>query len=221
MLSGGLKLSTAMSGGKKQLKERLLMIVGHPRRNAGTLAAVMILTVLCSMVTFTGRVSGQEADIPEGMAGISGSGNDAEVSSVPVGDDAEGPADAAAESTSIAPIDLNDGRDYTLKIGGEAVPGSGEYRIDWIELNWIHDRTEETLQTICPEDVKVLYTRALEDIRSGDGKCGPMRRQRSLCSPNRCARPRICRRARWENSRPTKTGCCCPRWWAGLSSWRI
>nr|WP_300860061.1 M56 family metallopeptidase [uncultured Acetatifactor sp.] len=170
VLSGGLKLSTAMSGGKKQLKERLLMIVGHPRRNAGTLAAVMILTVLCSMVTFTGRVSGQEADIPEGMAGISGSGNDAEVSSVPVGDDAEGPADAAAESTSIAPIDLNDGRDYTLKIGGEAVPGSGEYRIDWIELNWIHDRTEETLQTICPEDVKVLYTRALEDIRSGDGK---------------------------------------------------
>ena len=26
------------------------------------------------------------------------------------------------------------------------------------------------MQTICPEDVKVLYTRALEDIRSGDGK---------------------------------------------------
>lgn len=174
VLSGSLKLSTAMSGGKKQLKERLLMIVGRPRRRAGAMAAVMILTVLCSLMTFTGRVSGQEADGSGATAVISGSGNSPDA---PVGTTENGTADptdrsgeSGTESTSIVPIDLGDGKDYALKIGGETALGSGEYRIDWIALNRIHDRTEETLQTIRPEDVRVLYTRSQEDIRNGDGK---------------------------------------------------
>lgn len=174
VLSGGLKLSTAMSGGKKQLKERLLMIVGRPRRRAGALAAVMVLTVLCSLMTFTGRVSGQESEGSGGMAAISGSSNSPDAAVVMTENGKEEPAGlsggSGTESTSIVPIDLGDGKDYALKIGGETALGSGEYRIDWIALNRIHDRREETLQTIRPEDVRVLYTRSLEDIRNGDGK---------------------------------------------------
>lgn len=156
VLSGSLKLSTAMSGGKRLLKERLLMIVGRPRRRAGTLAAVLVLTVLCSLVTFTDKVSGQETKNPGGMAAISGSGNATDVTA----------------STSIIPIDLGDGKDYALKIGGEVALDSGEYRIDWIALNRIHDRTEETLQTIRPEEMRVLYTKPLEDVRNGNGQRG-------------------------------------------------
>lgn len=174
VLSGGLKLSTAMSGGKKQLKERLLMIVGRPRRRAGALAAVMVLTVLCSLMTFTGRVSGQETDGSGPTAAISGSSNSPDAAVVMTENGTEELAglseESGTESTSIVPIDLGDGKDYALKIGGETALGSGEYRIDWIALNRIHDRTEETLQTIRPEDVRVLYTRSLEDIRNGDGK---------------------------------------------------
>ena len=62
------------------------------------------------------------------------------------------------------------GEEHLLKIIGQAVPGSGQYRIDQIALNRVQGRREEPLQTIRPEDVRVLYTRALEDIRGGAGQ---------------------------------------------------
>lgn len=161
----GWKLSTALSSGKKLLKERLQVIVGEPKRQAGALALVMVLTAFFTAATFTGRVDGKEletdgtpvdfGDMVSVDMGKEGGGND---------------SDSAAESTAIQSIDLGDGREYTLKIRGEAVPGSGKYRIDRIELNWVHDRTEDTLQTILPEDVRVLYTRSLEDIKNSNGQ---------------------------------------------------
>lgn len=172
----GWKLSTAMSSGKKLLKERLMVIVGEPRRHAGALAGVMLLTALCMAVTFTGRVSGQETeedaareerkDTAPGDAAFvrTGSGK------------AGALAAAGAESTAILPVNLGEGKEempgeeHLLKIIGQAVPGSGQYRIDQIALNRVQGRREEPLQTIRPEDVRVLYTRALEDIRGGVGQ---------------------------------------------------
>ena len=154
----GWKLSIAMSSGKKLLKERLQVIVGEPKRQAGALVLVMVLTAFFTAATFTGKVDGRELET-DGAPGESG-----DVFS------ADNSLDSPAESTAIRPVDLGDGREYTLKIVGEAVSGNGEYRIDRIELNWVHDRMEDTLQTILPEDVRVLYTRSLEDIRNGNGQ---------------------------------------------------
>ena len=53
--AGGLQLSTTMSGGKKQLKERLRMIVEQPGRTVGALVLVLLLVALGLMITFTGR----------------------------------------------------------------------------------------------------------------------------------------------------------------------
>lgn len=161
----GWKLSTAMSSGKKLLKERLLVIVGEPRRHAGALAGVMLLTALCMAATFTGRVSGQEPEgdtsktTPEDAA-FDGTGSGKE----------SAPSTDGAESTAIVSVKLEAGKEHVLKISGEAMPGSSQYRIDQIELNWVHDRMEETMQTIRPEDMRVLYTRPLEEIRSGGGQ---------------------------------------------------
>lgn len=172
----GWKLSTAMSSGKKLLKERLLVIVGEPRRHAGALAGVMLLTALCTAVTFTGRVSGQETeedaaweemkDTAPGDAAFVRTGS-GKVSAL---------AADGAESMAIVPVSLGEGKEempgeeHLLKIIGQAVPGSGQYRIDQIALTRVQGRREEPLQTIRPEDVRVLYTRALEDIRGGAGQ---------------------------------------------------
>ncbi len=164
----GWKLSTAMSSGKKLLKERLMVIVTQPTRHAGALAVVMLLTALCMAATFTGRASGQEPGdastelqedtYPEERKDTAptGSGN--------------GTGPAAPESTAIVPVNQMNGEEHLLKITGQAIPGSGQYRIDQIALTRVQDRREEILQTIRPEDVRVLYTRSLEDIRSGDGQ---------------------------------------------------
>ena len=161
----GWKLSTAMSSGKKLLKERLQVIVGEPKRQAGALALVMVLTAFFAAATFTGRVDGKELETDGAPVDFG------DMVSVDIGkENGENGSGSAAESTAIQSIDLGDGREYTLKISGEAVPGKAEYRIGRIELNWVHDRTEDTLQTILPEDVRVLYTRSLEDIKNGNGQ---------------------------------------------------
>ena len=54
-----LEASTAMSSGKKLLKERLMVIVREPGKHAGAMAAVLLLTALFGTATFTGRVSGR------------------------------------------------------------------------------------------------------------------------------------------------------------------
>lgn len=160
----GWKLSTAMSSGKKLLKERLLVIVGEPRRHAGALAGVMLLTALCAAVTFTGRVSGQEAEDADltDLEGVASENMEGIASQETGGGNGGNPSVDAAEST--ATVSING---HILKISGEAIPGSGLYRIDQIEVNQVRDRREETLQTIRPEDMRVLYTRPLEEIRSG------------------------------------------------------
>ncbi len=171
----GWKLSTAMSSGKKLLKERLLVIVAQPRRHAGALAGVMLLTALCTAVTFTGRVSGQEtedADLEERKDTAPG-----DAAFVRTGSGkGSAPATDGVESTAIVPVNLGErkeempGEEHLLKIIGQAVPGGAQYRIDQIALTRVQGRREETLQTIRPEDVRVLYTRSLEDIRGGAGQ---------------------------------------------------
>lgn len=60
----GLQLSTSMSGGKRQLKERLQMIVEGPKKAAGALAVLFVLAAVILTATFTGRREGQEAEPP-------------------------------------------------------------------------------------------------------------------------------------------------------------
>lgn len=148
----GLQLTTAVAGGKRQLKERLMMIVGQPRRQTGALVLAMGLTLAVSAAAFTGKVNGQESENGSREADIQNLSADAEGSSNPVRED-------RVESTSIVSLDLKDGRDYTLKLGGEAAAEDGKYRVSRLELNWIHDRVEENVQTIELENVGVLCTR--------------------------------------------------------------
>ncbi len=162
----GWKLSTAMSSGKKLLKERLMVIVREPGKHAGAMAAVLLLTALFGTATFTGRVSGKELDEEAPALGYS-QGSVIE----PGGDAGDGGLrEPGAESNAIVSINLNDGEKYTLKISGEAILESGEYRIRQIQLNRLRGRDEEVLQIIRPEDVRTLYTRTLEDIKNDDGQ---------------------------------------------------
>lgn len=157
---GGLQLSTSVSGGKKQLKERLMMIVGRPRRSPLSLAVTMVLVFLVSIVTFTGRVRGQE--------GNRTTDREAAVSDTEVGSFRNGRESVL--DTAIVSVDLNDGKDYALKAGGENTGNGGEYRIEQLEFNQIRDRAEVTLQKIHLEDVKVLYTMSPEEIRENGGQ---------------------------------------------------
>ncbi len=177
----GWKLSTAMSSGKKLLKERLMVIVGEPRKHAGAMAAVLLLAVLFATATFTGKVSGKEPDGEDPAAGYGqGSGmepggdeDDGEVWKPGAGTGTRGGEnnqESCAESSAIVSIDLNDGEEYTLKISGEAILESGEYRIRQIQLNRLKGREEEVLQIIRLEDVRTLYTRSLEEIKNDDGQ---------------------------------------------------
>lgn len=175
----GWKLSTAMSSGKKLLKERLMVIVGEPRKHAGAMAAVLLLTILFGTATFTGRVSGKEIDGEDPAAGFSqGSGMDSAGDEGGTQDPGAGTGTKGGENAqedcagtnAIVSINLNDGEEYTLKISGEAVLESGEYQIRQIQLNRLQGREEEVLQVIRPEDVRTLYTRSLEEIRNDDGQ---------------------------------------------------
>lgn len=170
-LPGGLRLSTAVAGGKKQLKERLLMIVSRPRRSVCALAMTMVLVLLVSAFTFTGRINGQEAPKEPSEEGTA--------EHIPDGGAAYGKGDKADSSksarnrisnTSIVPLDLKDGKDYTLKIFWENEGNSEEYQIERMELNRIYGKTEEVLQAIRLDEVKVLYTLTVEDIRKSGGE---------------------------------------------------
>lgn len=171
-LPGGLQLSTAVAGGKKQLKERLMMIVSHPHRPAGALALALALVLLVSASTFTGKVNGQElAKEPSEEGRMAGSfGGDGEDSSAAEGSGRAGNGQKSVINTSIVTIDLNDGKDYTLKTVWENKEGGEEYRITQLEMNWIHDKMEEKQQVISLEDVKVLYTISIDDIRKNGGQ---------------------------------------------------
>lgn len=160
-LPGGLRLSTAVSGGKRRLKERLLMIISHPRRTAVALPATMALVLMVSAFTFTDRVSGQKT--PEDEPG----------ETVPEIRAADRNGADGIQNTSIVTIDLNDGKDYTLKIIWEDGVDGTEYQIERLELNWIHDKKEEMLQSVSLDEVKVLYTMSQEDVRANGGRMWP------------------------------------------------
>lgn len=55
VFGAGLKLSTAMSGGKKQLKERIVMIARHPKCPVKAVLSAVLLVALCLAASFTGR----------------------------------------------------------------------------------------------------------------------------------------------------------------------
>jgi len=59
-----LQLATSMSGGKKQLKERLQMIVRQPKCYVWALVVVVLLVGVGVGMTFTGRAADNEGDIP-------------------------------------------------------------------------------------------------------------------------------------------------------------
>lgn len=169
-LPGGLQLSTAVSGGKRQLKERLLMIVGHPRRPVSAVILAAIMVLLVSAFTFTGRIQAKES--AESEAGDRNGAQDGDYRDGAEGFDVlqeKDSADYSVQNTSIVTVDLNDGEDCILKIGGQIEGEDGIYRIESMELKRIYGRSEETLQTIRLEDVKVLYTRSLDEIRADGG----------------------------------------------------
>ena len=171
-LPGGLQLSTAVAGGKKQIKERLMMIVSRPRRPFGALAMTMALVLLVSAFTFTGKVNGQESGKASAEAESESAFSDDEAvyRNGDMSDGSVGIAQGSVSNTSIVPVDLKDGKDYTLKIVWEDEKDGEEYQIERVELNWIHDKTEETVQSISLDDVRVLYTIPLQDIRENNGQ---------------------------------------------------
>lgn len=69
---GSLQAAITISGGKKQLKERLMIIVQKPKRNKGAFVCTLILALLVSTVTFTGKVDAQASDGKPGSGGIFG-----------------------------------------------------------------------------------------------------------------------------------------------------
>ncbi|MCI8801203.1 MAG: hypothetical protein HFH88_15535 [Lachnospiraceae bacterium] len=165
---GEFQLSTAMSGRKKQVKERLMLVIEQPRRYAGTLAITAILAIMISTITFTGKVSGQEQDT-DSSADSGMEDRDGETSfEQEDGQKETEHTDKNVETAALVPIDLNDGKEYLLKVGGEVIPEEG-YRINRITLNQVHDREEDTLQTILLEEVRCLYTRMADEAESGNG----------------------------------------------------
>lgn len=58
----GLRISTAMSGNARQMKERLAMIIKTPGRTIGIQIFMMFLVIILSMVTFTGESRAQEKE---------------------------------------------------------------------------------------------------------------------------------------------------------------
>jgi len=65
-LRSSLNLATSMSGTKKQLKERLSVLVTRPRMAAGTAVLVFLLALGLMACTFTGRAEAHEEEpIPE------------------------------------------------------------------------------------------------------------------------------------------------------------
>lgn len=54
-LGADLQLSTALSGGKKQLKERIVMIARHPKCPVKAVVSAFLLAALCLVSSFTGR----------------------------------------------------------------------------------------------------------------------------------------------------------------------
>lgn len=166
MVFGRLQLSTTMSGGKKQLKERLLVIaIQQPRRYAGALAAAFVLALLVSAATFTGRAEGKEAQSAgTGETFLTG---EAESPDAAMGensgretDDNQRTVGAGDDDAERVAFDLKEGESYVLKLGSEVLPDSGMYRTQWLELARIQDGREEVVQTLAADEIGVLYTGA-------------------------------------------------------------
>ena len=175
MVFGRLQLSTTMSGGKKQLKERLLVIaIQQPRRYAGALAAAFVLALFVSVATFTGRAEGKEAQSAgTGETFLTG---EAESPDAAMGEDSGRKTDdnqtmvgAGDDDAERVAFDLKEGESYVLKLGSEALPDSGMYRTQWLELARIRDGREEVVQTLAADEIGVLYTRAWQQNPNQEG----------------------------------------------------
>lgn len=204
MLVGDFRLSTTISGGKKQLKERLLVIAQRPEKYAVAVVMVIFLEIFLLLATFTGRKDtpgleqegflnngsmwgdgvigvGLDFTANDGLGGNPGSGTENGVGNSGsdagnrVNGGATGNGSINSNSNSLGenqpgmeyyteeiPVNLNDGEEYILRIGGETAAESGECRINQLELCKISDsgeEKEEVLQSIHLKDLKVLYTR--------------------------------------------------------------
>lgn len=72
VLGAGLQLSTAMSGGKKLLKERIVMIARHYKCPAKAALVVVLMMALCLVASFTGRkaeAAGEDLDAVRAQIG--------------------------------------------------------------------------------------------------------------------------------------------------------
>lgn len=176
----GWRISTTMSGSARQMKERLWMIVNAPGRRIWMQALVMILALLLSVVTFTGKSRAQEreelyAEIEEGAGGDTE--EKAETDSLTENlksrealesDDEVGGEDQteAEESTEIefyrekVPVSLG-GKEYELWCEGHMTE-QGFYVIDMINLVDPKE-PDEYMDTIVTEDVSRIYWNTPED----------------------------------------------------------
>jgi len=179
-LFGGLRFSTTMSGRKKQLEERLQMIACQPKKKDAFLIMALLLISLMVLITFTGskeveaydnhdlnvqeengKVGFGDGDVESLEADIQGSGAGSLEADIQGSDAVSLENDKNINSTYVS-VDLKDGRSYTLQVISEPAAENGVYEINRVNLLRTEDETEEVLQSICPGDVKPLYTEALQ-----------------------------------------------------------
>ena len=100
-LYGKLQLATTMSGGKKQLKERLQMIVREPKRYVWALIVVVITIGVGIGITFTGRAEGPEEDSAPALTSEPGTTEEPGVE--PTNEPGEEPSNVPVTEPSIEP----------------------------------------------------------------------------------------------------------------------
>jgi len=178
---GGLRLSTTMSGKKKQLRERLLMITRTPQNHVAALAVVLLAAPLMFTAAFT-RSRAEErqtgGDIPAGAffrESQESAKENLKMKSTKEPLRGEAP-DADEEKAYIVSADglehvsvtvsQGDGGKYTLQVVSEPIPEGGAYHILRIDL--YRGEGGEVLQSVCPDKVKPLYTRAVSQEASGE-----------------------------------------------------
>lgn len=150
----GWRISTTMSGSARQMKERLWMIVNAPGRKIWTQALVMILVLLLSVVTFTGKSRAQESEElyaeSEELYAESEEGADG---------DTEEKAEIEFYREKV-PVSLG-GKEYELWCEGHTTE-YGSYAIDAINLI-DPERPDEYVDTIVPEEISRSYWNTPED----------------------------------------------------------
>ncbi len=189
---GALRFSTTMSGRKKQLKERLQIIARQPKRHKSVLMMVLAGLSIIIVTTFTGgkdvkAVEGTVFEEPDVGNSIiiwnHQSEHRGDFDEVIIGsqdgyeDNGSGNQTGAKDesivnqetseryNTASISIDLNDKGIYVLQVVSKVLEESGIYEIIQVNLCQAGEGEAEVLQSICPGDVKPLYTKNLQESR--------------------------------------------------------